>query len=191
MNPLMRFKTETFDHTRFNALGERETVPVTLPRLMFTASREDPKEVAKQILHVAEQPHAVLERAADVPGGQVADQTAGVREEMTEVPPETAAAPVHVLLVVMLVVVGMVVRVLRMVAVRALLVVSVSATLAVQGLESGPGVRSDDSVDGQVVRLLEGEHCVPGLRAEDAVDGTGVEAGGGEAVLEVLDRSPA
>src|SRR5438045_9794596 len=52
MNPLMRFKTETFDHTRFNALGERETVPVTLPRLMFTASREDPKEVAKQILRL-------------------------------------------------------------------------------------------------------------------------------------------
>src|SRR5205085_4167421 len=56
------------------------------------------EEVAKQILHVAAQPHAVLERADDVPGGQVADQTAGVREEMTEVPPETAAAPVHVLL---------------------------------------------------------------------------------------------
>jgi hypothetical protein len=48
----MRFKVETFEklHARFHALGDREIVPVTLPRLVFMAGRDDPKEVAEQIL---------------------------------------------------------------------------------------------------------------------------------------------
>jgi len=47
-----RLKLETFDHklpTRFNSLGDRETVSVTLPRLIFMAGRDDPKAVAEQI----------------------------------------------------------------------------------------------------------------------------------------------
>jgi hypothetical protein len=47
---LRLFNDEAFDHTRFNALGEREIVPLTLPRLVFMAGRDDPKEVAEQIL---------------------------------------------------------------------------------------------------------------------------------------------
>ena len=34
------FNDEAFDHTRFNALGEREIFPVTLPRLAFMAGRD-------------------------------------------------------------------------------------------------------------------------------------------------------
>jgi hypothetical protein len=47
----MQFKVETFNHihTRLNALGEREIVPVPLPRLLFMANRDDPKAVAEQI----------------------------------------------------------------------------------------------------------------------------------------------
>jgi hypothetical protein len=48
----MRFKVEAFDHrlhTRFNPLGDREIVSVTLPRLVFMAGRDDPKAVAEQI----------------------------------------------------------------------------------------------------------------------------------------------
>jgi len=48
----MRLKVETFDHklhTRFNPLGDRDTVSVTLPRLIFMAGRDDPQVVAAQI----------------------------------------------------------------------------------------------------------------------------------------------
>jgi hypothetical protein len=48
----MRFKAEAFDHklhTRLSALGDREIVQVTLPRLVFMAGRDDPKAVAEQI----------------------------------------------------------------------------------------------------------------------------------------------
>ena len=48
----MQFKAQTFDHklhTRFNPLGDREIVSVTLPRLVFMAGRDDPKAVAEQI----------------------------------------------------------------------------------------------------------------------------------------------
>lgn len=48
----MGFRLETLDRklvTRFNPLGDCEIVPVTLPRLMFMAGRDDPKAVAEQI----------------------------------------------------------------------------------------------------------------------------------------------
>ncbi len=36
-------------HTRINGLGDRDIIPVTLPRLVFMAGRDDPKAVAEQI----------------------------------------------------------------------------------------------------------------------------------------------
>lgn len=48
----MPFKLEAVDHKiqmRFNPLGDREIVSVTLPRLVFMAGRDDPKAVAEQI----------------------------------------------------------------------------------------------------------------------------------------------
>lgn len=48
----MRFKVEAFDTTRPDALGEHEIVAVRLPRVVFRAGRDDPKEFAEQILTI-------------------------------------------------------------------------------------------------------------------------------------------
>jgi len=47
-------------HTRLNALGEREIVPVTLPVLVFMAGRDDPKAVAEQIFTMLHEPCQLL-----------------------------------------------------------------------------------------------------------------------------------
>ena len=48
----MRFKAQAFDHrlhTRFNPLGDREIVSVTLPRLVFMAGKQSPNSTMRTI----------------------------------------------------------------------------------------------------------------------------------------------
>ena len=58
---------------------------------------------------------------------------------------------------------------------------------AVQRVQCRPRVRSDDSVDGEVVGPLEGHDCVLRQLPENAVDRTCMESGRREPRLQIVD----
>ena len=64
---------------------------------------------------------------------------------------------------------------------------SAHAALVLEGIDNLPGLRADNSIDGQVAALLQHLHRRLGLRAEATVDTAGIEAHRAHPALQAAD----